>query len=86
MHLLLLALLSNATRTTRHRQECPDGQPRKGKVEDDDVAAMEAMLDTGSLKPVPTRKRKFLSDEEDHTATGTIHIQVSSICHLLVWY
>lgn len=56
------------------------------KVEDNDVEVMEAMLDTGSVRPVPTRKRKFFSDEEDHTVTGTIHVKVSPICHLLVWY
>ncbi|KIK34541.1 hypothetical protein CY34DRAFT_786070 [Suillus luteus UH-Slu-Lm8-n1] len=50
---------------------------QKRKVEDNDVEAMEAMLDTGSMKPVPMRKRKFLSDEEDHTATGTIYVKAA---------
>ncbi|KAG2341744.1 hypothetical protein BDR05DRAFT_1001572 [Suillus weaverae] len=47
----------------------------KRKVEDNDVEVMEAMLDARSLKPVRMRKRKFLSDEEAHTATGTIHVK-----------
>ncbi|KAG2341720.1 hypothetical protein BDR05DRAFT_949544 [Suillus weaverae] len=63
------------------------GQKRKIKDDDDDVVvvvvvvveAMEAVVHTGAGKPVQTRKRKFLSDDEDDLPTGTIQQKAVSV-------
>lgn len=68
-------------RTARHIFP-PTGNPQKRKMDDSEPEPRRA-----SRKPVPKRKRKFESDEEETNATGTIHVKVTLrafLCMLLI--